>query len=278
MYVSVFSGRKINKAACCLCLMLGSLSLAAGVILMLLGKGDFGSVFMILAMIFGGFALFYGLLWLIWSVKEKKAARKLAEADAAAAAARDEGPARFECREFILPKESLAQTAWTRYKSIVKWTGIVIGVIFVGITVLLAVNDSLKDPVQLLYLLLLCLAISVPGLIIQRVIYARYERAIPGRILLYPGKLVIDDKLFAAGDILTVRISSDMRSNANSTAIYREMIIRTDHGASVYRFDFRIPDPKKGTQPRWEEYRDFALALTDWGKQNEVDTAVDYMD
>ncbi|MBO4839264.1 MAG: hypothetical protein J5493_07870 [Lachnospiraceae bacterium] len=273
MYVPIVNGRKINRAVCFLFLIMTAILLAAAGVFALLRKPEAASAFLMCALIMGGLALFYGLLWLVWSRKERKAERALKEA--AAMREQEPDPGRSTWQEFVLPKEQLTETALKRYLNIARGLGVAVLVMFLLITGIQVFYGSIGSALQLVYVFVFCLLIALPGLLLQRGIYKKYERSVPERIMLFPGKLVVDEAVFASEEIRDIRVSPDRLFNPNSPALYRELQIRTARDSAVYRLDYRAAGNE---QPRWEAYPAFIAALSAWGKENRVPVDVSYMD
>ena len=256
-------------------LVVALIFLGAALVQVLLQKQEISSAFLILAAIMGCFSLFYGLSWLYWGRKEKAEEEAIRAKASRQKAQKETG--RITSQEFILPKASLTEAAFKRFLDIVRWSGIAVIVVFLLITGIQFAVGSMQGPLQLIWILLFCLVITLPGLIVQWIIYKKYERSVPARILLYPGKLVIDERIFAARDIREIRISSDQVYNQNSPAVYRNLLVKTDNTNLRYRIDYRT-GTTRNKQPFWEGYRQFAELLAAWGEENRVSVIVEYMD
>ena len=133
------------------------------------------------------------------------------------------------------------------------------------------------SPLQLLCILLFGFLITIPGMLMQLGLYWEYVRSVPSRILLFPGKLIVDNCSFPAGTIREIRISPDRIYNRNSPGVFREMLIRTGKGGEKYRIDYRSGSGSNGA-PFWEEYEAFIAALSGWGAGNGVPVVIAYMD
>ena len=72
MILRVFKGGKINKLLCLFFLPITLLLLAAAGVFALSKRPEVACVFCVIALITGAFSLFYGILWLIYSRKEKR--------------------------------------------------------------------------------------------------------------------------------------------------------------------------------------------------------------
>jgi hypothetical protein len=116
----------------------------------------------------------------------------------------------------------------------------------------------------------------IPGLLIQFSLYLKYDQSVPSRILLFPGKLVIDSRRLSAREIREIRVSPARVLNRNSTDVFREMLIQTEKSRTKYRIDYRT-GTVSNEQPFWAEYEQFLAALSEWGKQNRVQVTVSYM-
>ena len=271
MNLPIYKGKKINKILCILCLAMSIVLLALMVILRLLGKP---AVF-VLPLITGGFALLYGILWAFWAGKEKKAEEKLRQALETRSA--EHAPGEFEIREFLLPKDRLTEEAHKRFRGIIRWLAIGSLGFTALITVILLFSHALNSPLQPLYLLFFCVVVAIPGIIIQWVIYRKYESSVPQRICLYQDSLVIDGNVFAPQEILNITISPNRIINTNSPMVFREMLVRTSRGETLFRIDYKAGNAAGG-QLCWEEYPQFSEALKAWGEANLVPVTIAYME
>ena len=269
----IHQGRKLNKILCLGLLGAAVLFLTAAAVRAFLDQESRAYADMVLALITGGFGLFYGMLWAFWARKERKAADALRELAAKTAAEPD--PGRPDSEEFTLPKDRLTEAARKRFLDVVKWSRIGALVVFAVIFAILLFNDALTGGIQQpVSLALFSVLLSLPAVVIQWIIYKRYESSVPGRVLLYPGKLVVDAAVYSARDIREIRVSSARRANPNSVDLYREMEVRAAEGSRIWRIDYRAGDGALS----WEAYPWFVRSLTVWGKQNGVSVTVDYMD
>lgn len=265
--VPIYKGKKINKMLCIIFLVLFVPSLAAAIVL--------PAPFIVLAQIFGAFALLYGILWSVWAGREKKAEKALQAAEAARVGQHESDG--FFSREYVIPKEDLTEAAFRRLISIVKGCVYVSLAIFALITLAMIFSGSFGGPAHAAAIMLFSFAISVPGIIIQIGIYRKYEKTVPRKIGMYPGKLIIDDTLTASRDIREVRISPERLFNANSPSIFRKLTVSTTGGEKYWCIDYRSY-AASGKGICWNEYTEFAQDLKEWGKTNEVPVTTEYMD
>ena len=146
-----------------------------------------------------------------------------------------------------------------------------------GILLLLFFSKELKEPVQILYTLMFGALIMLPGILLQLGILNRYTSSVPEKVVLFPGKMVVDRTVYAASSIKNIRITSSVVVNPNSPAVYREMRIHFSEGSRIYRIDYRARgNPQE--QPEWAGYSGFVSDLYSWGNENKVDVTIDYMD
>ena len=275
MFLPIVSGRKLNKAVCLAFLAMSLPLLAAAAYFWLSGSLSAGRGFLTPALILGGISLPYGIGWLYWARKEKRAAREIAEAQKKLQASPEEG--RMLSREFSVPKAKLIEKALKRNRSIVKGAAIAALCAAAVITVILLFCGALNDPMQLIFVLIFCALITLPGLILQWIIYRTYVKTVPSEILLFPGKLVVDFDVWSAASIRTVRVSPARIMNLNSPSLYRKLEIESSAGSRKFRLDYRM-QATDGSQPVWEEYPAFLSALSLWGEENGVPVDVQYMD
>ena len=273
--IPIYKGKKINRFLCAGMAVASAVLCAAAGVLRLAGKEGLSYGLFVLALITGGFALFYGLFWAIWAKREKSAQQALQRMAEQKSAAQEANP--LDYQEFVLPKEALTETAFLRFANGFKWTAYVALGIFALMTGSMMRSSSFGGVRQALAILCFCLVITIPGLIVQWVIYRRYEKAVPRRIVLFPGKLAIDGSVFPAQDIREVSASPERIYNVNSPSVFRELKVRTDGGDTNYRIDFRSGSPS-GEAPYWEDYPRFLEALSAWGKANGVQVTIEYMD
>lgn len=261
-FLPIYKGKTINRILCVIFSILSLIFIPVG----FLHRGP-GFVPVLIT---GGFALVYGILWAIWARKESRYEQELREAE------EDLSAETFSPLEFRIPKERLSETAHKRLIGIIRGCGFIAIGVFVLIAVILLWTQSLKSPLQLLYLIVFSCVISVPGIIIQWIIYRKYVPSIPEKISLHPDKLVIDGNVLAARDINEIRISPDRVFNPDSPSIFREILIITDEGKKRCRIDFKAANAEQG-QLRWEDYPLLARALKIWGKTYNVKVTTMYM-
>ena len=173
-------------------------------------------------------------------------------------------PYRLDYREFILPKADLIKKAGERARSIVRWTGVFALGTFLLISGIQLIYGSLRNPLQLLYIL------------IQLCLYFVYDQSVPARIMLYPGKLIVDNASLSAREIQAIRVSPARIFNLNSPDVFREMLIRTEKSSVKLRIDYRT-GTVSNEQPFWEEYGTFTAALSEWGVRNNVPVTISFM-
>ena len=275
MFLPIVSGRKLNKAVCLAFLAMSLPLLAAAVYFFLSGSPAAGRGFLTPALILGGISLLYGIGWFIWARKEKRAAREIAEAQERLKASPEAG--RMLSREFTVPKAKLIGKALGRNRSIVKGAAFAALCAAGVITVILLFCGALNDPMQLVFVLIFCALITLPGLILQWFIYRTYVKTVPSEILLFPGKLVVDENVWSAASIRTIRVSPARIMNPDSPSLYRKLEIESSSGSRKFRLDYRM-QATDGRQPVWEEYPAFLSALSLWGEENGVPVNVLYMD
>ena len=267
-------GRKINKVMCLFFLAITFAFLAATAVFALLDKEEVSHTLFVLALITGAFSLLFGLLWSIYSRKEKRAEKMLRETVGQQYVPED--PTRIDSWQFILPKERLIETARQRFIRLIQLTGIASIGISLLIWVAMFVSKITKSYLQLVSLFLFCLIVSIPGILVQWFLYRMYKRSVPSRILLYPGKLIVDELKIPAEEIREIKVTPDRIINRSSPSVFREMLVRTDKRSIKYRIDFRTGSAY-GEAPFWEEYEYFIAALSEWGAKNSVPVTISYM-
>ena len=274
MVFRVYKGRKINKILCLSFFVLTLIFLITAGILALVTDSSAGYTFCLLALITGGFSLLYGIFWFIYGRIEKKTERELQEIFEGIN--KPDDPYRLDYREFILPKADLIKKAGERARSIVRWTGVFALGTFLLISGIQLIYGALRNPLQLLYILLFCVLIMIPGILIHLCLYFVYDQSVPARIMLYPGKLIVDNASLSAREIQAIRVSPARIFNLNSPDVFREMLIRTEKSSVKLRIDYRT-GTVSNEQPFWEEYGTFIAALSEWGVRNNVPVTISFM-
>ena len=223
MTVPIYKGRKVNKVLCLSFLLVTMILFMTAGIFAFLKKSAVCDTFCILALISGAFSLLYGTLWLIYGLKEKKTERELSEFFGRQNLPVD--PARPDYREFFLPEERLKGMSRKRFRSVLRWTGFAALAAFLLICGIQLAVGSLASPLQVLFIFLFCALITIPGILVQLYLFLKYDCSVPSRILLFPGKLIVDDTVFLAGEILIGRaglppINHSGKNTSNSLPLF----------------------------------------------------------
>ena len=109
------------------------------------------------------------VLWLIYGRKEGKTEKALNEL--LSRQYMPEDPARPDYREFILPKARLTEAARNRARSVLRWTGIMALGAFLLICGIQLACGAIGSPLQVLFILIFCVLITIPGLLVQLCLY-----------------------------------------------------------------------------------------------------------
>lgn len=268
-------GRAINRILCLVFLVLLLIFLCTAGISAAMDEPELAGTFLILSAILGGFSAVYGLLWFVWKRKENRAESVLRAAFAPDAAPRDATAQTVQT--ICMPREKLIRAARRRLSEIVRWTAIAVFGTAVLLVIILAACGALKGFLQVLYIAAFSLLIVLPGLAGQVWLFVQYARSVPGQIQLYPGRLVIDDTFFSAGEIREIQVSSESAWNRHSPAVFRKLHLITEVRTVKYAIDYR--SGRNGAdQPFWPEYQTLIDALSQWGVENSVNVHVLFMD
>ena len=270
-----YKGSGVNRICCLLCLGLLLVFLCAAGISSAMDAGELAGTFLILSAILGGFSAVFGLLWFVWKRKENRAEDVLREVLAPDAVPRDATAQTVQT--ICLPREQLIGAARRRLTEIVRWMGIAALCTGALLVIIQVACGALKDFLQVLYIAAFSLLIVLPGLAVQGWLFVQYARSVPGKIELYPGRLVIDDTFFSAGEIREIQVSSERAWNRYSPAVFRKLCLMTEVRTVKYSIDYR--SGRSGNdQPFWPEYPTLIDALSQWGVENSVNVHVLYMD
>ncbi|MCQ2433092.1 MAG: hypothetical protein MJ175_10870 [Clostridia bacterium] len=271
MNIPVIKGRRLNKLLCLTFLSMALVFLIIAGIYRLSGEPVLAEVLCVLAGIVGIFCLFYGFLWFIYYRTEQKRQTKLMRA--AEILAQDSEEERADDHEFIIPREALTEAAWHHFRSIALALVIAALTAFMIVYGILLITNGFGGIAHLLITALFCFLVTLPGTLVQYIIYRNYARSVPGRILLFPGKLLVDERQFTVRDIEKVTISSYRSANSSSAALYRKLTVQTAGRTFTYTIDYRAA----GGNPRWAGYGLLLVSLQTWAQQNRVTLVVDYM-
>ncbi len=165
----------------------------------------FAQVMCMIAAIWAGFAAVYGIGWLVYARREAKRQKKI---ERAAELLREESSNQLAYAEFTLPKDELAAGAKKRFTKFAAALLCIALTVFAVLYVIILLSAGWGGFVHLLWVLGFCLLITVPGTLVQYGIYKKYVSDLPEKIILFPGKLIIDGRQFAAREVQSIGISS----------------------------------------------------------------------
>lgn len=259
-------GSKINQLLCLTFSGMTAVLLLLGSVYWLLGYDVFLYVTLVLAAITAGFGVLYLVLWQVFKWQEQQSQLKLEQAAQLPA---EENEGALEYREFVLPKQKLAETAYARFQKIAAALLIVAVVVFV-----ILAGSNLAGGGRIWGTGLFCILVITPGILLQYLLYRRYADSIPERIVLFPGKLIVDNHSYRTGELEQITISAYKNANRNAIQVYRKMIVKEKRKERLYTIDYCAPSEGN---PRWEGYGVFLESLKNWAKQNSVPLKVDYM-
>ena len=274
MNIPSFSGKKVNRILFFLFLSITCVVLAVTAIFSIFRNGSYEvSVLLVLSVITGVMACFYGIHWIYYVYRQKFMDRWFSEEEQDDG---EEGPSEPACdiaEDFVLPREQLIEAARKRYRGIAKWIWIALAVVYLLITSILLYYDALKESSQLLYLAAFCILIAIPGLIVQFIIKAQYFSSVPENICLAPGLLTVDGREYKAGDIESLRVSRERSRDPHAVSVFRQLEIFSEDGKDLFRIDFGA-----GSDVEWDAYPYFVSLLSQWGSGNGVTVTVEDRD
>lgn len=249
---------------------MSALFLVIGVIYAVLGDTALAETMCVLAAMTGCFGLFYGILWFVYARKEQARQQKI---ERAAQILRQEDDHRIDYKEFVLPQQKLTEAAKMRFRKIALGLVVAVAVVFVVMSTAVLITCGYGGPGQLIVMAVFCMITGLPGVIMQYIIYRKYEKSVPGHIMFFPGKILVDEKQFLMNDIEKITVSSYKSNNPNNSALYRKLIIQTKKDKHEYTIDYRNLN---GEGPHWKEYGVMLEALKTWAEQHRADLTVDY--
>ena len=262
---------RVNKILCLVLLSMVFAFLMVGGGYTLLGDPDMGLLLCVPAAIAACFCLLYGILWGVYAHKEKKHQRKLEEV-AKLFSEPDDSAVTYH--EFILPRKELIHASKNRLQRIafaLLVSGIVQFVIMYGIMYLSNGYGGIR---HLISVMGFAFVVVTPGILMQYIVFRKYARAVPERIMLFPGKIIVDGLQYCTYEIKSITVSSIRSVSKDTSVLYRKLKIYTKKQVREYTIDYRFA---VDDNPRWSGYGEFLMALRSWAEQNRVKLTVDYM-
>ena len=274
MNIPSFSGTKVNRLLFFLFVSITCVVLAVTAIFSIFMSGSYEvSVLLVLSVINGVMACFYGIHWIYYVYRQKFMDKWFSEEEEDDG---EEGTSEPACdieEDFVLPKEQLIEAVKKRYRGIAKWIWISLAFLYLLITSILLYYNALEEPSQLLYLAAFCVLIAIPGLIVQFIIKAQYVSSVPANICLAPGLLTVDGREYKSGDIESLRVSTERSRDPHSVSVFRQLEIFSEDGKNRFRIDFGT-----GSDVEWDAYPHFVSLLSRWGSGNGVTVTVEDRD
>lgn len=263
--------RRINKILCLSMLSMAVIFLALGGVFTLLDGPDMGLLLCVPAVIAGGFSLLYGILWGVYGRKERMQQKRLERATQVLSRPADDI---VTYQEFVLPRAELIAAAKRRFQKIAVALLLSDVIIFVVLYGFLCVGNGYAGIGHLISVMVFCLLMVLPGILMQYLIFQKYARAVPERIQLFPGKLILDGRQFCTNEIKRLTVSSFLSASRDTSVLYRKLIVSTEKQTREYAIDYRFASEDT---PHWREYGTLLQALRIWAEQNQVRLTVDYM-
>ena len=278
--IPMVKGKQINRLLCLILLPIAVLFFSCGIAFYIGGGRALGDTAVIIAAIFGAFALIYGIRWMLYAKKEAKAQRRIEVAVAESINEKNEGTEGIggagilDSVELCIPHEALKKAAEKRFKKITLSLLAAAIICFCVIYGIILFTSGFAGITHLLMVLCFCVVITIPGYVIQYDIYRNYVRSQAYIISLYYDKMLVNDKVYQKNEIRHIAISSAEYINVNSVSNYRRLVVETISGRDSYNIDYRSNADKT---LQWENYEFLVEELRKWTTANNVPYTVDYM-
>lgn len=265
MELPTFDGKKTNRMLFFLFISVTCVILAIAALLSISREGHDVLMILILAVITGVIACFYGIYWVYSILKQKFMDKYFSdEEDDGESGEEDKRPACDILEEFVLPAEKLTSAALSASRRIAAAIWLADAAVIVTASCAVIFGGYSVTPAWLLYLIAFIALMSVPALILHLLTRAALLRSVPLNISVSGNILKIDSSEYKASDIERISLSISKGRHP-----FRCLDIVTEEGWSRYRIDCAGPDGGV-----WDGYERFCKVLRRWADANGVELSV----
>ncbi len=265
MELPTFDGKKTNRMLFFLFISVTCVILAIAALLSISREGHDVLMILILAVITGVSACFYGIYWVYSILKQKFMDKYFGdEEDDGESGEEESRPVCDISEEFVLPAEKLTSAALSasRRTAAAVWLSDA-ALILAGACAAFFGRASVT-PAWLPYLVAYIALMSVPALILHLLTRSALLRSVPLRIALSGLILKADDSEYKASDI--ERISLGISKGRHP---FRCLDIVTEDGRDRFRIDCAGPDGSA-----WDGFDRLSGVLRKWADANGVELSV----
>lgn len=267
MELPTFDGKKTNRMLFFLFISLTCVILAVAALLSISREGHDVLMILILAVITGVIACFYGIYWVYSILKQKFMDKYFSEEEEEEDGERGEEDKRPACdisEEFVLPAEKLTSAALSASRRIAAAIWLADAALTLAGACAAVFSRASVTPAWLLYLIAYMALMSVPALILHLITRNELLGSVPLNISLCGNILKVNDSEYKAAYI--ERMSLGISKGRHP---FRCLDIVTEDGRDRYRIDCSGPEGSV-----WDGYERFCAVLRRWADANGVELSV----
>ncbi|MBR2739969.1 MAG: hypothetical protein IKD87_04805 [Oscillospiraceae bacterium] len=265
MELPTFDGKKTNRMLFFLFISVTCVILAVAALLSISREGHDVLMILILAVITGVTACFYGIYWVYSILKQKFMDKYFSEEEEdGESGEEDKRPACDTSEEFVLPAERLTSAALSASRRIAAAIWLADAALMLAGACAAVFGRASVTPAWLLYLIAYIALMSVPALILHLITRNALLGSVPLRIALSGNILKADDSEYKAADIEKISISVSKGRHP-----FRCLKIVTEDSRDRYRIDCAGPEVSA-----WDGFDRFSEVLRKWADSNGVELIV----
>ena len=266
MELPTFDGKKTNRMLFFLFISVTCVILAVAALLSISREGHDVLMILILAVITGVTACFYGIYWIYSILKQKFMDKYFSEEEEedGESGEEDKLPVCDISEGFVLPAEKLTSAALSASRRIAAAIWLADAALTLAGACAAVFGRASVTPAWLPYLVAYIALMSVPALILHLLTRSALLRSVPLKIALSGNILKVDDSEYKASDI--ERISLGISKGRHP---FRCLDIVTEDGRDRYRIDCAGPEGSV-----WDGFDRFSEVLRNWADANGVELSV----
>lgn len=266
MELPTFDGKKTNRMLFFLFISVTCVILAVAALLSISREGHDVLMILILAVITGVTACFYGIYWIYSILKQKFMDKYFSEEEEedGESGEEDKLPVCDISEGFVLPAEKLTSAALSASRRIAAAIWLADAALTLAGACAAVFGRASVTPAWLLFLIAFIALMAVPALILHLLTRIRFLRSVPLNISFSGNILKIDGSEFKAADIEKMSLGITKGKHA-----FRCLDIVTEDGKDRYRIDCA---GQEGSV--WDSYKRFCAVLRRWADANGVELIV----
>ena len=264
MELPTFDGKKTNRMLFFLFISVTCVILAIAALLSISREGHDVLMILILAVITGVTACFYGIYWVYSILKQKFMDKYFSEEEDGESGEEDERPACDISEGFVLPAEKLTSAALSAGRRIAAAIWLADAAVVLTASCAVIFGGYSVTPAWLLYLIAFIALMAVPALILHLLTRAALLRSVALNISVSGNIFKVNDSEYKDADI--ERMSLGISKGRHP---FRCLDIVTEDGKDRYRIDCA---GQEGSV--WDGCERFCAVLRRWADANGVELSV----